>query len=128
MFPSDLKCYNLIIPSNVNTGHTSTIDYIYDTVSKLDGYYNVTKQSFGATSGHVFESKLVIDNNVISDANAMGLTPGTPDKKAVVAPVVLVDDLGCTSVCSHKYTLDRIANDFYPDRRIFQQMLRVPSL
>ena len=76
-------------------GHEGTVDYIYNTTSAFDDYYTVSKQCFGATTGNIFESKLVIENDVIEDANPMGLTPPTKNKQPVVANLVLVDNEGC---------------------------------
>lgn len=79
------------------TGHLATLDYIYSTVSGLDGYYSVSNQSFGAVVGNVYESRLVIGHDVPKSATAMSLTPPTTNREPVYGPLILVAKDGCSS-------------------------------
>ncbi|KAL3492221.1 hypothetical protein BJX62DRAFT_236450 [Aspergillus germanicus] len=76
-------------------GHLGTVDYIYSTVTGLDDYYDVTKQSFPAVSGNVFESRLVLGTKVPASARPMGLTPPTKNKQPVYGQLTLVANQGC---------------------------------
>ncbi|KAE8378978.1 hypothetical protein BDV26DRAFT_260352 [Aspergillus bertholletiae] len=76
-------------------GHLGTIDYIYSTLAKLGDYYTITNQSFPAVSGNVFESRLVLGDDVPKSAAPMGLTPPTKNKEPVHAPLVVVTNFGC---------------------------------
>ncbi|KAK3322840.1 peptidase family M28 [Apodospora peruviana] len=76
-------------------GHIGTIAYIYKTLSELDDYYTLSKQPFFATSGNVYESRLVLGDTVPHSAMAMGLTPPTKDLQPVRGNLVLVENEGC---------------------------------
>ena len=79
----------------VNAGHEGTLNYITSTLAKLGSYYNVTTQDFPAVTGNVFESRLVVSDEVPSSASPMGLTPPTRDNEPVHGDLVLVDNEGC---------------------------------
>ncbi|KEY72489.1 hypothetical protein S7711_05164 [Stachybotrys chartarum IBT 7711] len=76
-------------------GHLGTLDYIYAELLKLGDYYTLTRQGFPAVAGSVFESRLVIGNDVPESATPMGLTPATKDKQPVHGDLVLVKNSGC---------------------------------
>ncbi|KAK9321362.1 hypothetical protein V1517DRAFT_326596 [Lipomyces orientalis] len=76
-------------------GHLATIDYVYSTIADLGEYYTITNQSFEAVVGNVFESRLVIGDQVPKSASAMSLTPPTIHKQPVFGPLVLVKNDGC---------------------------------
>lgn len=85
-------------------GHNGTLDYIYSVVSKLgggkpatgvDGYYHVWNQTFPATTGNIYESRLILNDTVLLKAAPMGLTPPTADKEPVFAKLALVANDGC---------------------------------
>jgi aminopeptidase Y len=64
---------------------------------KLGDYYHIDHQSFPAVSGNVFESRLVLGDQVPKSAAPMGLTPPTKDKEPVHGDIILVDNEGCQS-------------------------------
>lgn len=76
-------------------GHTGTLAYIESELATLGGYYNVSSQEFPAVSGNVFESRLVIGDEVPNSASPMGLTPPTKDREPVHGDLVLVANVGC---------------------------------
>lgn len=76
-------------------GHLATIDYIYSTIAQFGDYYTLSNQSFAAVTGNVFESRLVLDYEVLKSASPMGLTPPTTDRKPVYGQVLLADNYGC---------------------------------
>ena len=76
-------------------GHLGTLDYIVDSLNKLDGYYNVSRQPFGAVSGNVFYSELVLGHHRAETAQPMGLTPPTEGRSPVRGDLVLVANDGC---------------------------------
>ncbi|KAI1467607.1 Zn-dependent exopeptidase [Daldinia caldariorum] len=76
-------------------GHSATLEYIYSAVDKLDGYYTLSKQPFPAVMGNVFESRLVIGNEVPKSAFPMSLTPPTTNKQPVHGDLILVANEGC---------------------------------
>ena len=85
-----------------SSGHNGTLEYITSVVSQLGGikpgdagYYRVWNQSFPATTGNVHESRLVLNDTVISDAAPMSLTPPTLNKEAIFANLTLVANNGC---------------------------------
>ncbi|PVI05535.1 aminopeptidase-like protein Y [Periconia macrospinosa] len=78
-----------------SAGHTGTLSYIYETILELGDYYKIDNQSFPAVSGNVFESRLVLGNEVSKSAAPMGLTPPTKNKQPVFGDLVLVDNEGC---------------------------------
>ncbi|KKY28414.1 putative aminopeptidase y precursor [Phaeomoniella chlamydospora] len=90
-------------------GHLGTIDYIYETIAKHGDYYTLSNQSFPAVTGDVFESRLVVGNEVLSSAAAMSLTPPTKNKQPVYGPLVLVENEGCTPGDYPKNTSGSIA-------------------
>jgi hypothetical protein len=71
-------------------GHLGTLSYIYEEILKLGDYYDISNQSFPAVSGSVFESRLVLGDQVPKSAAPMGLTPPTKDKEPVHGDLVLV--------------------------------------
>jgi aminopeptidase Y len=78
-------------------GHIGTLSYIYEEILKLGDYYEISNQSFPAVSGNVFESRLVLGDQVPKSAAPMGLTPPTKDKEPVHGNLILVDNEGCQS-------------------------------
>ncbi|KAF2262228.1 aminopeptidase-like protein Y [Lojkania enalia] len=80
-----------------SAGHLGTLSYIYEQILQLGDYYSISNQSFPAVSGNVFESRLVIGNQVPKSAAPMGLTPATKDKEPVHGKLVLVENEGCQS-------------------------------
>lgn len=76
-------------------GHLGTLDYIYETLSGLGGYYTLSRQPFPAVTGSIFESRLVLDQTVPADAVPMSLTPPTRNKEPVDGRLVLVANDGC---------------------------------
>lgn len=76
-------------------GHQATLTYIESTLAELGGYYNVSSQPFPAVTGNVFESRLVIGDEVPASASPMGLTPPTKDREPVHGNLVLVENEGC---------------------------------
>ncbi|KAI5367230.1 Putative PA domain, peptidase M28 [Septoria linicola] len=80
-----------------SAGHQATLEYIWATIAKLGDYYNLTEQSFPAYSGNVFESRLVLGDEVIANASAMSLTPPTKDNEPVHGDVILVENSGCSA-------------------------------
>ncbi|GKT64281.1 aminopeptidase Y [Colletotrichum tofieldiae] len=79
----------------VKTGHTGTLEYIYFNLAKLSDYYKVWNQTFPAVSGNVFESRLVIGDQVPKSASPMALTPPTKNKEPVHGDLVYVENDGC---------------------------------
>lgn len=71
------------------------MSYITSTLSQLDGYYDVWDQTFPAVTGNVFESRLVIGDELPKTASTFSLTPATKDKEPVHGNVVLVGADGC---------------------------------
>lgn len=82
---------------NSDLGHLGTLSYIYETILQLGDYYDISNQSFPAVSGNVFESRLVLGNEIPKSALPMGLTPATKDKEPVHGNLVLVSNSGCQS-------------------------------
>ncbi|PIB03045.1 Aminopeptidase [Cercospora beticola] len=80
-----------------SAGHQATLEYIWATIAKLGDYYNLTEQNFPAYSGNVFESRLVLGDEVINNASAMSLTPPTKDNEPVHGLLVLVENSGCSA-------------------------------
>lgn len=76
-------------------GHVGTLAYIRAELAKLGNYYKVSDQGFPAVSGNVFESRLVLGNDVPKQASPMGLTPPTKNKQPVYGKLVLADNDGC---------------------------------
>ena len=64
-------------------------------MAKLGGYYSVSNQQFPAVSGNVFESRLVLGNDVPKEASPLALTPPTKNKEPVHGKLVLVNNEGC---------------------------------
>jgi aminopeptidase Y len=82
--------------THILVGHLGTLDYIYSTIAQLGDYYTLTNQSFPAVIGYIFESKLVLGNEVLESAIPMRLTPPTKDKEPVFGSLALVSNFGCT--------------------------------
>ncbi|CAM1505089.1 Fc.00g107260.m01.CDS01 [Cosmosporella sp. VM-42] len=78
-------------------GHLGTLSYIAAELAKLGSYYSVSNQLFPAVSGNVFESRLVLGNDVPKDAAPMGLTPPTRNREPVHGDLILVDNDGCNA-------------------------------
>lgn len=76
-------------------GHAGTLDYVLSSLGKLGSYYNVSTQDFPAVTGNVYESRLVIGDEVPSSQSPMGLTPGTRNNDPVYGDLVLVSNEGC---------------------------------
>ncbi|WQF86981.1 Putative PA domain, peptidase M28, PA domain superfamily [Colletotrichum destructivum] len=76
-------------------GHTGTLEYIYFNLAKLGDYYKIWNQTFPAVSGNVYESRLVIGDQVPKSASPMALTPPTKDKEPVHGDLVYVENDGC---------------------------------
>lgn len=81
--------------TNDSPGHLGTLSYIYSTIAELGDYYTLSNQTFPAVSGNVFESRLVIGNDVLLTAYPMSLTPPTKNKQPVHGDLVLVHNEGC---------------------------------
>jgi aminopeptidase Y len=62
---------------------------------QLGEYFTVDDQFFPAVSGNIFESRLVLGNEVPKSAVPMGLTPPTKDRQPVYGDLVLVKNEGC---------------------------------
>ncbi|RYP34701.1 hypothetical protein DL767_004147 [Monosporascus sp. MG133] len=71
-------------------GHNATVDYLYDTLAALDGYYDVVKQPF--TELYFAGSATMSANGVAYDADTMTYTPSSTVEGA---PLVAVANLGC---------------------------------
>lgn len=76
-------------------GHLGTVAYIYSSLAELGDYYSLSNQSFPAVSGNVFESRLVIGNDVPKTGSPMSLTPPTKNKEPVHGDLVFVEHDGC---------------------------------
>ncbi|KAJ0346491.1 hypothetical protein COL154_007981 [Colletotrichum chrysophilum] len=76
-------------------GHLGTLDYINFNLQKLGDYYKVWNQTFPAVSGNVFESRLVIGDQIPKSASPFALTPPTKNKEPVHGDLVLVKNEGC---------------------------------
>ena len=96
---AELSLHDYNHPTRVigSAGHQATLEYIYATIQKLGSYYNISEQSFPAYSGNVFESRLVLADEVIGNASAMSLTPPTKDNEPVYGQVILVANSGCSA-------------------------------
>lgn len=96
---AELSIHDYNRPTRVigSAGHAATLEYIYATIKKLGDYYNISEQTFPAYSGNVFESRLVLGDEVITNASAMSLTPPTKDNEPVYGQVVLVANSGCSA-------------------------------
>ena len=96
---AELSMHDYNRPTRVigSAGHAATLEYIYATIQKLGDYYNISEQNFPAYSGHVYESRLVIGDEVIANATAMSLTPPTKANEPVHGDVILVKNSGCDS-------------------------------
>ncbi|PSR92350.1 aminopeptidase Y precursor [Coniella lustricola] len=78
-------------------GHLGTLEYVLESIKKLGSYYNIVQQPFPAYSGSVFESRLVLGDEVAHSASAMSLTPPTKNKEPVHGELVLVSNNGCSA-------------------------------
>ncbi|KAF3318639.1 hypothetical protein TWF173_006656 [Orbilia oligospora] len=76
-------------------GHVATVEYVQRVLGSLGGYYTLREQTFPASSGYIFESRLVIGNDVI-EHRAMSLTPPTKNRQPVSAKVVAAKNDGCS--------------------------------
>ena len=96
---AELSFHDYNHPTRVigSAGHAATLEYIYATIQKLGSYYNISEQSFPAYSGNVYESRLVLGDEVIANASAMSLTPPTKDNEPVYGEVILVANSGCSA-------------------------------
>ncbi|OIW30705.1 aminopeptidase Y [Coniochaeta ligniaria NRRL 30616] len=80
-----------------HAGHWATLSYIYAALAELGDYYTLSNQSFPAVSGNVWESRLVLGNDLPKSASPMGLTPATKNKQPVYGDLVLVENEGCSA-------------------------------
>lgn len=80
-----------------HAGHWATLSYIYAALAELGDYYTLVNQSFPAVSGNVWESRLVLGQDVPASASPMGLTPPTKNKQPVYGDLVLVGNEGCSA-------------------------------
>lgn len=96
---AELSIHDFNRPTRVigSAGHAATLEYIYATIQKLGDYYNISEQNFPAYSGNVFESRLVLGDEVVANASAMSLTPPTKDNEPVHGDLVLVKNSGCSA-------------------------------
>ncbi|KAM0700447.1 hypothetical protein Q7P35_012168 [Cladosporium inversicolor] len=96
---AELSFHDYNHPTRVigSAGHAATLEYIYATIQKLGSYYNISEQSFPAYSGNVYESRLVLGDEVIANASAMSLTPPTKNNEPVYGDVILVANSGCSA-------------------------------
>lgn len=96
---AELSFHDYNHPTRVigSAGHAATLEYIYATIHKLGSYYNISEQSFPAYSGNVYESRLVLGDEVIANASAMSLTPPTKNNEPVYGDVILVANSGCSA-------------------------------
>lgn len=96
---AELSFHDYNHPTRVigSAGHAATLEYIYATIQKLGSYYNISEQSFPAYSGNVYESRLVLGDEVIANASAMSLTPPTKNNEPVYGNVILVANSGCSA-------------------------------
>lgn len=78
-------------------GHLGTLDYIYFNLLQLGNYYTLSNQTFPAVSGKVFESRLVIGNDVPKSATPFGMSPATKNKQPVFGELILVKNEGCSA-------------------------------
>ncbi|KAL5439362.1 hypothetical protein PMIN06_009983 [Paraphaeosphaeria minitans] len=78
-----------------SAGHDGTLSYIYETILALGNYYEISNQSFPAVSGNIYESRLVLGDEVPKSASPFGLTPPTRNKEPVHGTVILVNNEGC---------------------------------
>jgi aminopeptidase Y len=69
--------------------------YIVESLEALGDYYSVSNQSFPAVVGQVFESRLIIGNEIPPSARPMSHTPPTTKQQPVLADLVLVENDGC---------------------------------
>ncbi|KAI1342470.1 Zn-dependent exopeptidase [Xylariaceae sp. FL0016] len=76
-------------------GHLGTLKYIKQEIKKLGDYYTMVEQPFPAVMGNVYESRLVLGDQVPSSATAMSLTPPTKDKEPVHGDLVAIKNEGC---------------------------------
>lgn len=76
-------------------GHYVTLRQIEAKLSSAGSYFNVTRQYFNAVRGVVFHYGLSVGGVKIVEAAPFDLTPPTPKKKWVAAPLVLVKNQGC---------------------------------
>lgn len=89
-------------------GHAGTLEYIYSALSNLSDYYSLSKQPFVAVTGNVFESRLVLGDEVPWSARPMSLTPPTSNRQPVHGKLVLVDNEGCEA---DDYSPDELKNN-----------------
>ncbi len=76
-------------------GHARTIKYIIETLVEFGDYYKVWTHDFPVTVSKVYESRLVVGNDVLQSAVPMSQTPATKDREPVHGNIVLVDNVGC---------------------------------
>jgi aminopeptidase Y len=84
----------------IETGHASTLEYIHSTLNSItslsgESFYSISNQTFPAVVGEIYSFRLVLGSKVPTSAHPMGLTPPTPKKEPVFAPLVLVGKSGC---------------------------------
>ncbi|KAI0484862.1 Zn-dependent exopeptidase [Xylariaceae sp. FL0804] len=77
-------------------GHMGTLAYIKSAIKELGSYYKLSMQPFPAVMGKVYESRLVLGDQVPKSATAMSLTPPSSHKEPVHGNLVLVENDGCS--------------------------------
>ena len=75
-------------------GHVNTVEYLKENLEALDGYYDIQLQPFNAlyATGNASLSVSEEDQN----AFLFSFSPSG----SIEAPFVVVNDVGCNSVCS----------------------------
>lgn len=74
-------------------GHNDTINYIYDTLNALDGYYDVELQPFDTLVQESGDFAFSVGDQAYETAE-MEFSPSGD----VTAPLVVVNNLGCEAV------------------------------
>lgn len=87
--------------------HNDTVTYIYETLTALGDYYDVTLQPWSSVVQVSGEASLAIDGTNITEATLMEYSASGD----VSAPLVPVSNFGCDQVC-----ID-FASNFHPKRR-----------
>lgn len=80
-----------------SAGHRGTLAYLYSELDKLGDYYTLSNQSFPAVTSNIWESRLVVGNDLPKSASPMGLTPATKNKQPVYGDLVRVKNDGCSA-------------------------------
>lgn len=75
--------------------HNDTVTYIYETLTALGDYYDVTLQPWSSVVQVSGEASLAIDGTNITEASLMEYSASGD----VSAPLVPVSNFGCDQVC-----------------------------